>query len=224
MIPEPTRPRGPRTYLRCAGNRIPMHSNTSARTTITARSSCSEARKRSTIPVSLFRRVIAMYGGGMRVKVERLFFLVAIAVTLTMPSVAQEGHPLTGTWYGDFGRTANQRHDLTVVMSWDGKQTSGTVNPGPGAVPLKVARLDVTLGNPGRQAVAAQGNTPAQPAVRATPPTFMVHFEVDAKNKVGGMDHFVFDGKLLNPVAGNRTITGTWTCGNTKGDFHLHRN
>jgi hypothetical protein len=50
-----------------------------------------------------------------------------------------------------------------------------------------------------------------------------VHFEVDAKSKSGAMDHFVFDGKLENPVAGNRTIVGTWTCGSTKGDFRLRR-
>jgi hypothetical protein len=71
--------------------------------------------------------------------------------------------------------------------------------------------------------VAARGGNPEQPAVAAVPPTFVVHFEVDAKNKAGGMDHFIFDGKLENPVAGNRTIVGTWTCGNSKGDFRLRR-
>lgn len=157
-------------------------------------------------------------------KFTHLFFLLAVILAAAGSAFAQEGHPLTGTWYGDFGMTANQRNDLTVVMTWDGKTTSGLINPGPNAVPLKVARLDTKLGTPGRQAVAAQGTTPAQPAVQAVPPTFLVHFEVDAKNKAGGMDHFVFDGKLENPVAGNRTIIGTWTCGSTRGDFRLRRN
>jgi len=150
-------------------------------------------------------------------KFVRLAFLVAAVVTVTMSAVAQEGHPLTGTWYGDFGMTAAQRNDLTVVMKWDGANTTGLVNPGPNAVPLKTARLDVKLGTPGQRG----GN--GQQAIPATPPTFTVHFEVDAKGKTGGMDHFVFDGKLENPVAGNRTIVGTWTCGNTKGDFRLRR-
>ena len=156
-------------------------------------------------------------------KSARLFVLLAIVLTLTVTAIAQEGHPLTGTWYGDFGMTSNQRNDLTVVMKWDGTQTTGIVNPGPNSVPIKVARLDTTLGKPGSRGTPAQGNTPAQPAVAPTPPTFSVHFEVDAKNKAGGMDHFVFDGKIQNPVAGNRTITGTWTCGATKGDFRLRR-
>src|SRR5262245_36839314 len=114
----------------------------------------------------------------MRVKSTRLLFCLAAVLTLTMSAAAQEGHPLTGTWYGDFGMTPSQRNDLTVVMSWDGKVTTGIVNPGPNAVPLKVARLDTKLGTPGRQAVPAQGTTPAQPARAATPPTFLVHFEV----------------------------------------------
>ena len=156
-------------------------------------------------------------------KSVRLFFAVAVFVAVTVPVIAQEGHPLTGTWYGDFGMTAGQRNDLTVVMKWDGSTTSGIVNPGPNVVPLKVARLDVKLGTPGQRGTPAQGGNPAVPAVAPTPPTFSVHFEVDAKNKAGGMDHFVFDGKLENPVAGNRTIVGTWTCGNTRGDFRLRR-
>jgi hypothetical protein len=152
-------------------------------------------------------------------------FLIGSSILLlsVVSAVAQEGHPLTGTWYGDFGTTAAKRNDLTVIMKWDGQTTTGIVNPGPGAVPLKSATLDVKLGTPGRQAVPAQGGNAAQPAVPPVPPTFTVHFEVDAKNKTGAVDHFVFDGKLENPVAGNRTIVGTWTCGSMRGDFRLRR-
>jgi hypothetical protein len=147
----------------------------------------------------------------MRLQFVRGCLLLAIVVTISAWALAQEGHPLTGTWYGNFGMATGPRHDLTVVMKWDGSTTTGTVNPGPNAVPLKTATLDVTLGKAGGR------GTPA------VPPTFAVHFELDAKNKTGGMDHFVFDGKIENPVAGNRRIVGTWTCGNTKGDFVLRR-
>ena len=156
-------------------------------------------------------------------KSVRLFLAMAVVFSVSVCAIAQEGHPLTGTWYGDFGATAAQRNDLTVVMKWDGANTTGIVNPGPNVVPLKVARLDVKLGTPGQRGTPAQGGNPAQPAIAPTPPTFSVHFEVDAKNKTGAMDHFVFDGQLENPVAGNRTIVGTWTCGNTRGDFRLRR-
>ena len=132
----------------------------------------------------------------MRVKVLSVGCLLVI-LGLTLSAVAQEGHPLTGTWYGEFGMSAAKRNDLTVIMNWDGKAVSGIINPGPDVVKIKLATLDSTK--------------------------WTVHFEVDAKNKAGAMDHFVFDGKLTNVVAGNRAITGTWTCGGTKGDFKIQR-
>jgi len=134
----------------------------------------------------------------MRVKaVWWIGFLMVLS--LAASAVAQEGHPMTGTWYGEFGPSAAKRYDLTVIMSWDGKNVSGIINPGPDMVPIKVATLDSTINK------------------------WTVHFEADAKNKTGGMDHFVFDGKMTNPVAFNRVISGTWTCGTTKGDFKITR-
>ena len=134
----------------------------------------------------------------MRVKaVWWIGFLMILS--LAAGAVAQEGHPMTGTWYGEFGPSAAKRYDLTVIMSWDGKNVSGIINPGPDVVPIKVATLDSTINK------------------------WTVHFEADAKNKTGGMDHFVFDGKMTNPVAFNRVISGTWTCGTTKGDFKITR-
>ena len=52
-------------------------------------------------------------------------------VIAILPLLAQEGHPLTGTWAGDWGPTITQRTHLTLVMNWDGKNISGTINPGP---------------------------------------------------------------------------------------------
>jgi hypothetical protein len=153
----------------------------------------------------------------MRMKFARIAFVLAFILAAVVFAAAQEGHPLTGTWYGDFSMSAGQRNDLTVVMKWDGSEVSGMVNPGPANVPIKAARMDVKLGTPGQRGQNGQPGTPA------TPSTFLVHFEADAKNKAGGMDHFIFDGKIENPVAGNRSIVGTWTCGSTKGDFRLRR-
>src|SRR5215470_11822858 len=53
---------------------------------------------------------------------------------------AQEGHPLTGTWVGDVG----QRH-VTIVLEWDGKNVTGTINPGPNASQIKNVRLDPAM-------------------------------------------------------------------------------
>ena len=130
-------------------------------------------------------------------RVKSLWVCSLLTLALTMPVAAQEGHPLTGTWYGDFGSSVKDRNDLTVIMNWDGKAVTGIINPGPDVIHIKVATLDSSK--------------------------WTVHFEADAKIKSGAMDHFVFDGKLQNVVAGNRRIVGTWTCGATKGDFKIQR-
>jgi hypothetical protein len=57
---------------------------------------------------------------------------------------AQQGHPLTGTWSGDWGPTAAQRNPVTLVMEWDGKQVTGVINPGPDAIKIGSVALDVT--------------------------------------------------------------------------------
>jgi len=56
--------------------------------------------------------------------------------------MAQEGHPLTGTWSGDWGPSAAQRTHLTFVMTWDGKKVSGIINPGPNSMPIGDVSID----------------------------------------------------------------------------------
>jgi hypothetical protein len=51
----------------------------------------------------------------------------------------------------------------------------------------------------------------------------MFHLETDAKDPNCAMQHFVADGKLDNIGSYNRTVTGTYTYGTTKGDFKISR-
>lgn len=132
---------------------------------------------------------------------------------LAGPTAAQEGHPLKGTWYGDFG-SGTDRHDLTVAMDWNGRWVSGTVNPGPNAIPMKSATLEVVLAAPGE---GGRGGPSGEP------PRFVVRFEVDVPGADGTLDSFVFEGEIFNPVAGNRRIAGAWTCGEDEGDFQIRR-
>ena len=122
-------------------------------------------------------------------------FLACLAMTAS--AVAQEGFPLTGTWYGDWGPTPTHRNQITVILSWDGKTISGLINPGPDSIPIKAARLDSTK--------------------------WMVHFEADAKDTAGNPVHFVADGKLENIGSWKRSMSGTWMHGNVKGDFKITR-
>jgi hypothetical protein len=100
---------------------------------------------------------------------------------------------LTGSWHGNWGSSPTQRTPVLFYMKWNSKAIEGTINPGPNAMPLKVATLD--------------------------PSNWTVHFEADAKDGT----HIVIDGKLDNIGSYNRTIAGTWTQGATKGDFKLTR-
>ena len=136
-----------------------------------------------------------------------------VVLALGIATAAQEGHPLTGTWYGEYG-SGRQRIDLTIVMKWDGKAVSGTINPGPNAIPLAAAVLDITPGKP-----APEG----QDSTTGIPPKFHVRIEADLPDAGGNKARVVFQGDIQNPVAGNRRIEGTWTRGTEKGTFQIRR-
>lgn len=68
---------------------------------------------------------------------------VSLAVLAIAPLLAQEGHPLAGTWIGDWMPSATDRRHITLVVTWDGTALAGTINPGPGAVRVPNISLDV---------------------------------------------------------------------------------
>lgn len=133
----------------------------------------------------------------MPVRVRLRFMVLAVLALGAMSAVAQEGHPLTGSWHGDWGTSPTQRTPVFIYMKWDSKNIVGSINPGPRAAPLKVATLD--------------------------PTKWMVHLEGDGKDAAGNPVHIVVDGKLDNIGSYNRTITGTWMQGSVKGDFKVTR-
>jgi hypothetical protein len=132
----------------------------------------------------------------MRLKAAFVFCLLA-GLVVTIAGFAQEGHPLTGIWYGDWGPNATQRNSLTIQMQWDGKNVTGLANPGPDSYTLKLVTLDSSK--------------------------WTVHIEADGKDEKGNVSKVVADGKLENIGSYNRTITGTWTQGTAKGMFKLKR-
>jgi hypothetical protein len=122
--------------------------------------------------------------------------LLAALRTVT-PVLAQEGHPLTGTWFGDWGPTAADRTRLTVVMSWDGKRVTGTINPGPGAIPIGSVFLDLT--------------------------SWSVRIEADGKDQSGNPTHIAAEGRLEELGSTHRRLVGTWQQGTVKGTFRITR-
>jgi len=77
----------------------------------------------------------------MRLPVLRVLTLAA-CVLAAANAPAQYGHPLKGSWSGDWGPTKAQRTRVLLQMQWDGKAVTGAINPGPNAVPLTRASLD----------------------------------------------------------------------------------
>lgn len=56
------------------------------------------------------------------------------------------GNPISGTWSGTWGPTPQHRNDVVVELEWDGTNLTGTVDPGPDAVPLSSASFDPATG------------------------------------------------------------------------------
>jgi hypothetical protein len=130
----------------------------------------------------------------MRRRVLLLGLLAFLAVAIS--GLAQQGHPLTGTWNGDWGPTPTERTQITMVMTWDGKAVNSIINPG----------VDSAVG-----------------IVSLDPTNWTVHFEADLKDKSGKPVHVIADGKVEDVGAYHRTIIGTWRQGTVNGNFKLVR-
>ena len=129
-----------------------------------------------------------------RVRLVGALVFLGIAVT----AAAQYGHPLKGTWSGDWGTSEDSRTRLLLEFDWDGTSVTGTINPGPNAVPIDSASLD--------------------------PSTWSVHLEAAGRDDSGNRILYVIDGELQNLGSQHRVITGSWTQGAMEGDFTITRN
>ena len=104
-------------------------------------------------------------------KTLKLVFLTAfLAMGISVFAINAADDPLGGTWVGDWGPSEWDRNQVTVELKWDGKNLTGTVNPGPNAVELKKATFDAKIS--------------------------AIHFEADATDRRGNQIHYGIDGKL----------------------------
>jgi hypothetical protein len=125
------------------------------------------------------------------------FGVVLFVALVAAPMLAQEGHPLKGSWIGTWGPSQNHSDDVLVVLKWDGKAISGTINPGTADMPIKNASLN--------------------------PTGWMVHLEADGKDKAGKPLTYVIDGKIENLGLPHRSIVGTWKAGAESGPIRISR-
>ena len=123
--------------------------------------------------------------------------LIPVCLIALTSLLAQEGHPLVGSWHGDWGADTKERTSVTFLLNYDGKNITGTINPGPDAARLQKATLD--------------------------PSNWGVHFEADMKDRSENLIHVAIDGHIEDVTSARRRIVGTWTQGPAKGDFKVTR-
>jgi hypothetical protein len=132
--------------------------------------------------------------------VRRLTVILAFSLVclgFVAPLVAQEGHPLKGSWIGTWGPSQNHSNDIILILNWDGKAITGTINPGTDDLVIKNATLN--------------------------PEGWVVHLEADAKDKAGAAITYVIDGKIENLPQAQRSIVGTWKTQRENGPFKISR-
>jgi hypothetical protein len=126
-----------------------------------------------------------------------MWCLPLIVLGAVVAGGAQEGHPLTGTWSGDWGEGPADREHLTLVMRWDGERVSGVINPGPRSVPIGTVQLDVAdWGVRLRATATGAGGVPV---------------EITAEGRIEELESW------------HRRIVGTWSQDGREGEFLLTR-
>jgi hypothetical protein len=112
-----------------------------------------------------------------------------------VPGGAQEGHPLTGTWAGDWAAASGTRTHITLVMSWDGQAVTGLINPGPDAIPLTGVTVDWS--------------------------TWTLHLEAERPGDAG--PRVTAEGRLEDIGSAHRRIVGIWQQDGVTGSLRLTR-
>jgi len=121
----------------------------------------------------------------------------ALVLCLSATAVAQEGHPLKGSWLGEWKGNAVHGDNILFILDWDGKAITGMINPGTDNMALTRATLE--------------------------PNGWVVRLEAEGKDKDGSAVRYVIEGKIENLELPNRAITGTWSSNKGRGAFTASR-
>ena len=121
----------------------------------------------------------------------------ALLFGLLGTSAAQEGHPLKGSWLGEWAGNTVHGDNILLILDWDGKAITGMINPGTDNIPLKSGSLE--------------------------PNGWVVKLEADGKDKDGSAVRYVIEGKIENLELPNRSINSTWSSNKGRGTFTASR-
>ena len=119
------------------------------------------------------------------------------ALLAAWAAVAQEGHPLRGSWIGVWEGNETHGDDVVVILDWDGRTISGIINPGTDNIEIRRATLD--------------------------PEDWDVHIEAEAEGANGRRLNYVIDGTIRELELPSRQIVGTWRSEAGRGAFEIRR-
>jgi hypothetical protein len=70
--------------------------------------------------------------------------MLALGLTLGLVSFvsAQEGHPVKGSWIGEWEGNTTHGESVLMVMNWDGEEITGIINPGTDNIEIDSATLN----------------------------------------------------------------------------------
>src|SRR4029079_13706237 len=75
---------------------------------------------------------------------KRIAALASLLAALAVgTATAQAGHPVKGSWSGYWGPSEAEKHRILMMLDWQNNEIVGTFNPGPSAVKVEKATLDV---------------------------------------------------------------------------------
>jgi hypothetical protein len=131
---------------------------------------------------------------------NRVVAIAALLMTLAaVVAHAQAGHPAKGSWSGYWGPSEAQKRRILLVLDWKNNEIVGTINPGPNAVKIDKATLDVD--------------------------TWTLKLEANMPTGSGKTARYVTTGKLQNLGSwNNRRYSGTYELGSEHGTFAVALN
>jgi hypothetical protein len=128
----------------------------------------------------------------------RFVFIASFAVLmLAGPAVAQEGHPVKGSWLGVWGPSAEHVNDVIVILDWDGENITGIINPGTDNIEIENASLN--------------------------PDGWVLTFQAEMQDDSGNTVQYDVEGHIENLAFPDRVITGTWEHARGTGMFEITR-
>lgn len=127
-----------------------------------------------------------------------MWLAAAVLGLLAAGSVAaQEGHPLKGSWIGEWESNDAHGESVLLVLDWDGESVTGVINPGTDDIEITSASLD--------------------------PSDWSVRIRARAESGDGEAMSYVIEGHIENLELPNRTIVGTWRRDDGRGAFEVQR-